>query len=58
MHPRTMPSPEPKDFLEDAILMIDNLRREKTEGFVMDMITYWLFQTLAQNILSTTGDKI
>ena len=51
VHPERTPSPEPFDFYEDALVMINNLRRKRTKGFVMDQFTYWLFQSIGEKLL-------
>ena len=45
LYPLKTPTPEPVDFFEDAFVMIDNLRRKKIKGFVMDLFTYWMLHT-------------
>ena len=51
LHPQDIPSPEPSDFYEDALVMINNLREKKIKGFVMDQYTFWMFNSLGANLL-------
>ena len=51
LHPQIIPSPEPVDFYEDALVMINNLRKKKIKGFVMDIYTFWTLNSLGLNLL-------